>query len=126
MRVMVFVKATEESEQGVDFSDPAMQKMMQDMGDFNDALLKAGIMKSESDCGGLKESAKGKRIAMDGDKRTVIDGPFANPRSLDTGYWIWDVKDMDEAVVWAKKCPNTMKGPSEIEIRPYYEDADFQ
>jgi hypothetical protein len=118
MRVMVFVKATEDSEKGVDFNAPEMQKMMEDMGRFNDELEKAGILVT---CGGLQESAKGKRVAFDGTGRTVIDGPFANPRSLDTGFWIWDVKDMDEAVAWVKRCPNPMRGPSEIEIRPFHE-----
>ncbi len=118
MRVMVFVKATEDSEKGVDFSDPAMLTMMEAMGKFNDELEKAGIMVT---CGGLTETSKGKRVAFDGAKRTVIDGPFPHTRSLDTGFWIWDVKDMNEAVEWVKKCPNPMKGPSEIEIRPFHE-----
>ncbi|HEY8189270.1 MAG TPA: YciI family protein [Micavibrio sp.] len=122
MRVMVFVKATEDSEKGVDFTSSETQKMMEDMGRFNDELEKAGIMVA---CGGLQPSAEGKRVAFDGTGRTVIDGPFANPRSLDTGFWIWDVKDMDEAVAWVKRCPNPMPGPSEIEIRPFYEMEDF-
>jgi hypothetical protein len=123
MRVMVFVKATEESEKGVDFSSPETLAMMEAMGKFNDELKKAGIMVTG---GGLTESAKGKRIAFDGAKRTVIDGPFAHPRSLDTGFWIWDVKDMDEAIAWVKRCPNPMHGPSEIEIRPFHEIGNPQ
>jgi hypothetical protein len=74
---------------------------------------------------GLKPSSFGRRIAFDGDSRTVIDGPFAHPNELVAGYWIWNVADMDEAVAWAKRCPNPMPGPSELEIRPFYETADF-
>jgi hypothetical protein len=123
MRVMVFVKATEDSEKGVDFSAPETIAMMEAMGRFNDELEKAGIMVT---CAGLQPSSAGKRVAFDGLNRTVIDGPFAHPRSLDTGFWIWDVKDMDEAVAWVKRCPNPMHGPSEIEIRPFYEFGDPQ
>ncbi len=126
MRVIVFVKAIEWSEKGVDFSDTGMQKMMEDMGRFNDELIKAGIMKNPEDCGGLKESAAGKRVAFNGADRRVINGPFpGSPNDIVTGYWFWDVKDMDEAVAWAKKCPNPMPGPSEIEIRPIFSDEDF-
>ena len=75
---------------------------------------------------GLKPSSQGKRIAFDGPGRTVIDGPFAATRELVAGFWLWEVKDMDEAVAWVKRCPNPMPGPSEIEIRPLYEMADFQ
>jgi hypothetical protein len=92
------------------------------MGAFNQALIDAGIMKAGD---GLKPSSKGKRIAFDGPTRTVIDGPFAATRELVAGYWLWEVKDMDEAVAWAKRCPNPMPGPSELEIRPLYEEADF-
>ncbi len=84
---------------------------------------KAGIMLAAD---GLKPSSQGKRIAFDGPGRTVIDGPFAETRELVAGYWLWEVKDMDEAVAWAKRCPNPMPGPSEIEIRPLYEMADLQ
>lgn len=126
MRVMVFVKATAESEKGVDFSDPAMQKMMEEMGRFNEELLAAGIMEKEDDCAGMKETAKGKRVRFDGASRSVIDGPFGgDPSDLVTGYWLWTVKDMDEAVAWVKRCPNPMSGPSEIEIRPLFEGEDF-
>ncbi|PZQ96753.1 MAG: dehydrogenase [Cereibacter sphaeroides] len=118
MRVMVLVKATEESESG------AMPKaeMMAAMGAFNEELVNAGIM---VDGDGLKPTSQAKRIAFDGPNRRVIDGPFAAVSELVAGYWIWNVKDMDEAVAWAKRCPNPMSGPSELEIRPYYEMSDF-
>ena len=122
MRVMVLVKATKDSEQGL-VMDDATRKMFAEMGKFNDELLKAGIMKSGD---GLKPSSQGKRIAFDGPGRTVIDGPFAETKELVAGFWIWEVKDMDEAIAWAKRCPNPMPGPSELEIRPFYEEADFQ
>lgn len=125
MRVMVFVKSTEDSEKGFDFNAPEMQGMMEAMGRFNEELIKAGILK-EGDCDGLKPSSQGKRIAFDGAGRTVIDGPFPHPRELVAGFWIWEVKDMDEAVAWAKRCPNPMPGPSELEIRPFYTMEDFQ
>jgi len=118
MRVMVFVKATEDSEQGL---LPTAQ-MLEAMGKFNEALVNAGIMQSGD---GLKPSSAGKRIAFDGPGRTVIDGPFAQTRELVAGFWIWEVKDLDEAVAWVKRCPNPMPGPSEIEIRPFYEMSDF-
>lgn len=121
MRVMVFVKATEDSEQGLPPAED-MTPMLEAMGKFNQALADAGIMLSGD---GLKPSSAGKRVAFDGPNRTVIDGPFAEARELVAGYWIWQVKDMDEAVAWVKRCPNPMRGPSEIEIRPFYEMADF-
>jgi len=124
MRVMVLVKATEDSEKGL-VMDATMQKLMEDMGRFNEELVKAGILKM-GECDGLKPSSFGKRIAFDGPNRTVIDGPFPNPNEQTTGYWIWTVKDMDEAVAWAKRCPNPMRGPSELEIRPIFEESDFQ
>jgi hypothetical protein len=93
------------------------------MGKFNDALQKAGILRFGD---GLKPSSEGKRVAFDGSGRTVSDGPFAQPRELVAGFWLWEVKDMDEAVAWVKRCPNPMPGPSEIEIRPLYEMADWQ
>ncbi|HEY9540141.1 MAG TPA: YciI family protein [Luteimonas sp.] len=121
MRVMVFVKATEDSERGL---PPAaeMTAMFEAMGKFNEELVKAGVM-IEGD--GLKPSSAGKRIAFDGANRTVIDGPFAEARELVAGYWVWEVKNMDEAIAWAKRCPNPMPGPSELEIRPFYEMEDF-
>jgi hypothetical protein len=118
MRVMVFVKATEESEQGI--MPPA--ELLVAMGKYNEELVNAGIMK---DGGGLKPSSAGKRVAFDGASRSVIDGPFAETKELVAGYWLWDVKDMDEAVAWVKRCPNPMFGPSEIEIRPFFEMEDF-
>lgn len=122
MRVIVLVKATEDSEKGLSHSAEEMA-MMEDMGRFNDALGEAGILIMGD---GLKPSAHGKRVAFDGPGRAVIDGPFAQVRELVAGFWLWEVKDMDEAVAWAKRCPNPMPGPSEIEIRPLYELADMQ
>ena len=118
MRVMVFVKATADSEAGV-MPSP---EMFEAMGDFNEALSEAGIMQ---DADGLTPTLQGKRVAFDGDTRFVIDGPFGVTNELVAGYWIWEVKDMDEAVEWVKRCPNPMPGPSEIEIRPFYELDDF-
>ena len=118
MRVMVMVKATEDSEAGV--MPPG--ELLEDMGRFNEELIKAGIMMTGD---GLKPSSLGKRVAFDGPSRTVIDGPFAETRELVAGFWIWEVKDMAEAVEWVKRCPNPMLGPSEIEIRPFFELADF-
>ena len=92
------------------------------MGKYNEELVNAGIMLVGD---GLKPSAQGKRVGFEGAKRTVIDGPFAETRELVAGYWMWEVKDMAEAVEWVKRCPNPMPGPSEIEIRPVYEMADF-
>jgi len=124
MRVMVLVKATEDSEKGF-HPTPEMKAMMEAMGRFNDELVKAGIMKP-GDCDGLKPSSDAKRVAFAGAGRTVIDGPFAETRELVAGYWLWKVKDMDEAVAWVKRCPNPMPGPSEIEIRPLYEPGDLE
>jgi hypothetical protein len=121
MRVMVLVKATEDSEKGL-FPQPWTAEMMAAMGKFNDELAKAGILVTAD---GLKPSSKGKRVAFNGPGRMVIDGPFAETKELVAGFWLWDVKDMDEAVAWVKRCPNPMPGPSEIEIRPLYEMADF-
>ena len=122
MRVMVLVKATEESEKGF-VRTPEAMAMMDAMGKFNDELQKAGILVAAD---GLKPSSHGKRVAFDGSAREVIEGPFAQPRELVAGFWLWEVKDMDEAVAWVKRCPNPMPGPSEIEIRPLYELADWQ
>jgi len=118
MRVMVLVKATADSETGVLPSG----EMLEAMGKFNGRLIEAGVMEAGD---GLKPSSQGKRIAFNGSGRTVIDGPFAATSELVAGYWIWKVKDMAEAVEWAKQCPNPMPGPSELEIRPFYEMADF-
>lgn len=118
MRVMVIVKATEDSEAGV----LPTQELLDAMGKFNEELMKAGIMKAGD---GLKPTSKGKRVAFNGTGRLVIDGPFAETKELIAGYWLWEVKDMDEAIAWVKRCPNPMPGPSEIEIRPLYEMADL-
>lgn len=118
MRVMVLVKATVDSEQGVLPTAAAFEAM----GRFNDALAEAGVLVAGA---GLKPSAHGKRVAFDGPGRILVDGPFAETRELVAGFWIWEVRDMDEAIAWVKRCPNPMPGPSEIEIRPFYEMADF-
>ena len=119
MKVMVFVKATSDSEQGI-MPPP---ELFEQMGKYNEELVNAGIMLAGE---GLKPSSQGKRVAFDGPGRTVLDGPFAETRELVAGYWLWEVKDLDEAVEWVKRCPNPMPGPSEIEIRPIYELADFE
>ncbi|MEJ1160677.1 YciI family protein [Prosthecomicrobium sp. N25] len=118
MRVMVLVKATTDSEAGIMPSTELLAEMMQ----FNEELVKAGLMETGE---GLQPSARGKRIAFDGASRTVKDGPFQPAGELVAGFWIWKVKDMDEAVAWAKRCPNPMPGPSELEIRPFYTMEDF-
>ena len=118
MRVMVLVKATEDSEAGA----PPPPGLFEAMDKFNEELVSAGVMLGGD---GLKPTSKAKRVAFDGAKRTVIDGPFAETRELVAGYWLWEVKDMAEAVEWVKRCPNPMPGPSEIEIRPLYELEDF-
>jgi hypothetical protein len=118
MRVMVMVKANEESEAGK--MPPA--ELFEDMGRFNEELVKAGIMLAGD---GLHPSSKGKRVAFSGKKRTVIDGPFAETKELVAGFWIWQVRSMEEAVEWVKKCPNPMEEDSEIEIRPIFEADDF-
>ncbi len=118
MRVIVLVKATADSEAG---AMPSIE-LIEAMGRYNGELVNAGIMK---DGDGLKPSSEGKRVAFDGEARTVIDGPFPAVSELVAGFWLWEVKDMDEALEWVKRCPNPMPGPSEIEIRPLYEAADF-
>ncbi len=121
MRVMVLVKSTPGGDQ--DFVRSAWTDAMLDaMGRFNEALAQAGVLISAE---GLKPSRYGKRIRFDGDSRTVSDGPFADPASLVAGYWLWQVRDMDEAVAWAKRCPNPMPEASVIEIRPLYDASDF-
>jgi hypothetical protein len=121
MRVMVFVKATEDSEKGM-VPTPEMIAAFKAMDVFTEELVKAGVFVAAA---GLKPSAEGKRIAFNGAGRTVIDGPFAEARELVAGFFIWEVKDMDEAVAWVKRCPNPMSGPSEIEVRPFFEVADL-
>jgi hypothetical protein len=115
---MVIVKATEDSERGV----RPTQELLDAMGKFNQELINARIMQAGD---GLKPSSKGKRVAFNGPNRLVIDGPFAETKELIAGYWLWEVKDMDEAIAWVKRCPNPMPGPSEIEIRPVIEMADL-
>jgi hypothetical protein len=118
MRVMVIVKATTDSEAG----KMPTTELLTAMGQFNEELVKAGIMQAGE---GLKPSSQGKRVAFDGPTRTVVHGPFAQTSELVAGFWMWEVKDMAEAVDWVKRCPNPMPGPSEIEIRPVFEAADF-
>jgi hypothetical protein len=125
MKVLVFVKATPNSEQGIVTPSAQMTKMFEDMGKFNEQLVKAGIMQ-EAD--GLKPSSAGKRIKFsDEGPATVIDGPFAETKELVAGYWVWNVKSMDEAVMWAKRCPNPMPGEEGmLEIRPTNSIEDFE
>ena len=119
MRVMVIVKATKNSEAGIMPSEQDFAAM----GAFNEQLVKAGIM---LDGDGLKPSSAGKRIKFGGGSKKVIDGPFAETKELIAGYWVWQVKSMEEAVEWAKRCPDPMPGEeSELEIRPFYEAEDF-
>ncbi|NTB98646.1 YciI family protein [Agrobacterium tumefaciens] len=118
MRAIVFVKATKSSEDGV----MPTTELIEAMGKYNEELVNAGIMQSGD---GLHPSSKGKRVVFDGDSRTVINGPFPHTNELVAGFWIWTVKDMDEAVAWVKRCPNPMLERSEIEIRPMFEMEDF-
>lgn len=118
MRVMVMVKATGDSEAG---AMPSTE-LLEAMGKYNQELIDAGIMKAGE---GLHPSSKGKRVRFDGASRTVVNGPFPVTDELVAGFWLWEVKDMDEAVEWVKRCPNPMPGPSEIEIRRVFEAADF-
>ena len=118
MRVMVLVKATKDSEAGTLPSTEGLEVM----GKYNEALFSAGVLLAGE---GLQPSSKGKRVSFDGLHRTVVDGPFPETGELVAGFWLWEVKDMAEAVEWVKRCPNPMPGPSEIEIRPVFEAADF-
>jgi len=118
MRCIVLVKATKDSESGVMPS----AELLAAMGKYNEELLKAGIMVGG---GGLRPTSHGKRVRFSADKRTVINGPFAPTQEQVAGYWLWEVKSMDEAVEWLKRCPNPMPVDSEIEIRPQFEAADF-
>jgi len=119
MRVMVMVKATKNSEAGVMPSE----KLLADMGKFNEELVKAGVMLAGE---GLHPSSKGKRVRFSGGKKGVVDGPFAETKELVAGFWIWQVKSMEEAVEWVRRCPDPMPGEeSEIEIRPVFEAEDF-
>ena len=118
MRVMVIVKATKESEAGA-LPD---ERLLTEMGNYNEELVKAGIMIAGE---GLHPSSTGKRVRFSGTRRTVIDGPFTETKELIAGYWIWQVKSMDEAVEWVKRCPNPMNEESTIEIRQIFEMEDF-
>ena len=118
MRFMVIVKANKDSEAGVLPS----QQLLADMGKFNQELVKAGILLAAE---GLQSSSKGKRVRFSGSKRTVIDGPFAETKELIAGFWLWQVRSMEEAIEWVKRCPNPHNGESEIEIRQVFEAEDF-
>ncbi|KVD06480.1 YciI family protein [Burkholderia ubonensis] len=118
MRVMVIVKATKESEAG----EMPGTELLAAMGRYNEELVKAGVMLAGE---GLHPSSRGKRVRFSGPGRSVTDGPFAETKELIAGFWMWQVKSMDEAVEWVKRCPNPMKGDSEIEIRPVFEAEDF-
>lgn len=121
MKVMVFVKATKDSEEAAVPPDP---KAMEAMGKYNEALIAAGIMK-EKILGGLKPTRFAKRVHFSGKNRTVIDGPFAETKELVAGFWLWEVKSIEEAVEWVKKCPNPMPTDSDVEIRPLYSLDDL-
>src|SRR4029079_9771211 len=118
MKVMVLVKASKSSEAGVMPST----ELLTEMGKFNEELVKAGVMLAGE---GLHPTSKGKRVRFSGNKRTVIDGPFTETKELVAGFWLWQVKSMDEAVEWLKRCPNPHPSESEVEIRPVFEDEDF-
>ena len=118
MRVMVMVKATQDSEAGVMPSE----QLLADMGKYNDELIKAGVMLAGE---GLHPSSKGARVLFSGKNRTVTDGPFTETKELVAGFWLWQVRSLDEAIEWVKRCPNPMITDSEIEIRPVFEAEDF-
>jgi len=118
MRVMVIIKANKDSEAGVLPS----RELLTEMGKFNEELVKAGVMLAGE---GLHPSSKGKRVRFSKAKRTVIDGPFAETKELIAGFWLWQVKSMDEALAWVKRCPNPHDAEGEIEIRPVFEAPDF-
>lgn len=118
MRVMVIVKASKDSEAGVMPSE----KLLAAMGKYNEELVKAGVMLAGE---GLHPTSKGKRVRFSGTKRTVIDGPFAETKELIAGYWMWQVRSMEEAVEWLKRCPNPHDEETEVEIRPVFEAEDF-
>jgi hypothetical protein len=118
MRFMVIVKATKESEAG----EMPSTELLTAMGKYNEELVKAGIMLAGD---GLHPSSKGARVRFSGAKRTVIDGPFAETKELIAGFWIWQVRSLDEAIEWAKRCPNPMPGDSDLEIRQIFEVEDF-
>lgn len=118
MRCMILIKATKETEAGVMPSE----QLLREMTDYNEQLVKAGIM---LDGEGLHPTAKAARVRFSGDKRAVIDGPFAETKELIAGYWLWQVRDLQEAIEWVKRCPNPTGEESEIEIRPLFEASDF-
>ena len=118
MRFLVMVKATKDSEAEVMPSE----KLLADMGKFNEELVKAGVMLAAE---GLQQSSKGARVRFSGSKRTVVDGPFTETKELVAGFWLWQVKSKEEAIEWVKRCPNPMAGDSEIEIRQVFEVDDF-
>ena len=118
MKVMVIVKATKESEAG---ALPSKQ-LFADMGKFNEELQKAGIL---VEAAGLRPTSEGKRVRFAGQNRTVIDGPFAETKELVAGFWIWEVKSMEDAVAWLKRCPNPHEEVTDVEIRPFYTEDDF-
>jgi hypothetical protein len=118
MRFMVIVKANKDSEAGV----MPKQKLLAEMGKFNEELVKAGVLLAAD---GLQPSSKGKRVRFVGEKRTVIDGPFSETKELIAGFWLWQVRSMEEAVEWVKRCPNPHEGEAEIEIRQVFEPEDF-
>ena len=118
MRVMVLIKASADSEAGVLPSE----ELLTEMGKYNEELVKAGIMLAGE---GLQPSSKGVRVHFSGEERRVVDGPFAETKELIAGFWLWQVKSMDEAIEWARRCPNPMPGESQIEIRPVFEAEDF-
>jgi hypothetical protein len=118
MRVMVLVKANEQSEAG----EMPSTELLEAMGNYNEELVKAGVMVAGE---GLHPSSKGARVRFSGEDRSVIDGPFAETKELLAGFWLWEVRDMDEAIEWAKRCPNPMEGESVLELRPVFEAEDF-
>ena len=118
MRVMVLVKANEQSEAG----EMPSTELLEAMGNYNEELVKAGVMVAGE---GLHPSSKGVRVRFSGEERSVIDGPFAETKELLAGFWLWEVRDMDEAIEWAKRCPNPMEGESLLELRPVFEAEDF-
>ena len=118
MRVMVLIKATAESEAGVMPSE----QLLTEMGQFNEALVKAGVLLAGE---GLHPSSRGKRVRFEGQDRTVTNGPFTETKELLAGFWLWQVRSMDEAVEWLRRCPNPHAGVSEVEIRPVFEMEDF-
>jgi hypothetical protein len=118
MRVMVLIKANQDSEAG----QMPSEQLLKEMGEYNEELVKAGVMLAGE---GLHPSSRGKRVRFSGTRRTVVDGPFAETKELIAGFWLWQVRSMDEAVEWLKRCPNPMEEESEVEIRQVFEAEDF-